>query len=858
MSKRPYPYQKRVAEALLRGQSVILQAPTGAGKTLAALWPFLHAQREEVSTPFPAQCIYSVPMRVLATQFFRDYSEIADSFRRRFTQPLDVRIQTGEIPTDPELTGDLIFATLDQTLSSLLGVPYSLSRRRANLNVGAVLGSYLVFDEFHLFPHEAAQTTLQLLQTVGRIAPFILMTATFSKTMLEEIGALLGAVVITVPDDEVRDIETRQGKVLRKERRYHVATAPLNVDAVLASHERRTLAVCNTVDRATILFDELIGRGCTSIPFEAWIPPEDFERLRHLTDQGKRQAHLRSLIERLQEHLFARPDENWVMLLHGRFERPHRQVKEELLQALWNPENLATGKVPRLIVVGTQVVEVGLDISAQVLHTEIAPAASVLQRAGRCARSPGEQGTVYLYPVPENKRGEPNYAPYGTSKIEKALCERSWEAFWERDGQVLHFAEEQEIINEAHTEADRALLQGMQEDKGRIWGRVADALTGHDASTRRDLIRKNIEGRTVIVYDASSGVTEENPFAYEGFSLHIGTLRGKLENLLELKEKHDLDWALRSVTSRQDVRDPEVPPAYQWLDIDNSDALEGTLLLAVNPRLVTYDAERGFRLGEASDGGYCSKKIAIRRQRPDYGGYRLESYDHHIARMRQVFERGPWQRRLQWIAYRLAQQEGNWHVPEGSLERAVRLAFALHDVGKLDVRWQAWAHAYQQEIGEPCPDVFMIAHTHYEQGNETHENAQKRASKRHPKPKTHAGEGADAGARILFEALDGRSYRYLYRAAYSAIARHHSPMLDSANGYALPPYAKNALAKALNAVGEPSWEAWSAKVKIKSKGKPELRNRLLPSPSEAGYLWWWVYFVIVRNLRLCDGASQEE
>ncbi len=32
----PYPFQRRVADLLLSGQNVILQAPTGAGKTFAA------------------------------------------------------------------------------------------------------------------------------------------------------------------------------------------------------------------------------------------------------------------------------------------------------------------------------------------------------------------------------------------------------------------------------------------------------------------------------------------------------------------------------------------------------------------------------------------------------------------------------------------------------------------------------------------------------------------------------------------------------------------------------------------------------------------------------------------------------
>ncbi len=66
-----------------------------------------------------------------------------------------LHFKTGEFAEDPEFTSDLIFTTIDQTLSSLLGVPYGLSQGQSNLNVGAILGSYLVFDEFHLYPEES-------------------------------------------------------------------------------------------------------------------------------------------------------------------------------------------------------------------------------------------------------------------------------------------------------------------------------------------------------------------------------------------------------------------------------------------------------------------------------------------------------------------------------------------------------------------------------------------------------------------------------------------------------------------------------------------------------------------------------
>ena len=118
-SFEPYPFQRRVADLLLSGRNVILQAPTGAGKTWAAKLPFYEARERGID--FPRRCLYSVPMRVLANQFLGD----AKSDRR----VARVDIQTGEHPEDPEFRADMTFATTDQVLSSFLLHPYSLSRR---------------------------------------------------------------------------------------------------------------------------------------------------------------------------------------------------------------------------------------------------------------------------------------------------------------------------------------------------------------------------------------------------------------------------------------------------------------------------------------------------------------------------------------------------------------------------------------------------------------------------------------------------------------------------------------------------------------------------------------------------------
>ena len=857
-----YPYQEQVKRLLLAGKSVALQAPTGSGKTRAALAPFIEAFFDLPDDAFPRQCLYSVPMRVLATQFEREIGELAARYARLHRRPLDVRIQTGERPEDPELMGDLVFATLDQVLSSALGVPYSLSAGRANVNVAAVLGSYLVFDEFHLFPREAAQTTLQLLRSLRDLTPFILMTATFSQTMLDGIAELLGAEMIALRPEEVEDIETAWGERPRKARRFHVVDQELTPQAVREAHVRRSLVVCNTVDRARDLYRRLVAEGYRPVPVTDAALEPIYRRLHQA--QGEEHQQLKEeAVAILRERLVGDPSAPWILLLHSRFERPHRQVKEALIQALWSKDAVQNDdRLPSLIVVATQVVEVGLDISSQVLHTEIAPAASVFQRAGRCARYPGEQGQVYVYRVPERGDGAPNYAPYGNSKAEIAICERTWEALRERDGTVIRFAEEQEAVNTAHGEADAAMLQAVREDEGRIWELITDAMVFGEARARPELIRR-VNSRTLIVYDAPDGLTEESPYRYEGFSLWHGTLRGKWEGLQALADELEVEWTLRYPVASEE-EESRVPVAYQWLDVTEAEQIGYSLLLAVHPRLVAYDAEQGFRLAEAGDGTYRSPEVVRgRKDRGEYG-YELESYTDHIRRMIRVFEGqrpafgepvgGALRRRLAWLSRRFSEIEGEGRLPPGLLERAVRLVIALHDVGKLDRRWQRWAAKYQEAIGEAAPP-FLVVHTHYDPANPVHKTARGKVK---GKPRSHAGEGAVAALPLLMKALNEGSHGKLFRAAVMAIARHHSSQAHNAEAFSLHPQAKDTVAEALAIAGGEEWRPWADWLVPQLRTPVDLEGRaFLGYPPEEHWRWWFLYFILARILRICDGLSQE-
>jgi CRISPR-associated endonuclease/helicase Cas3 len=110
----------------------------------------------------------------------------------------------------------------------------------------------------------------------------------------------------------------------------------------------------------------------------------------------------------LYELLKAQAGGTAVHLIHSRF-RPHeRQGWKPIL----SKENTSTR-----IIISTQVVEAGVDFSAQVLFTELAPWASLVQRFGRCARYPDEAGRVYWMDLPTDSEFA---RPYEREELERA------------------------------------------------------------------------------------------------------------------------------------------------------------------------------------------------------------------------------------------------------------------------------------------------------------------------------------------------------------------------------------------------------------------------------------------------------
>ena len=170
-------------------------------------------------------------------------------------------IQTGEYSEDVYFEKDMIFATIDQTLSNFLCFPLSLSQRQANINAGALIGSYLIFDEFHLLdPQLSMSTLIGIIKMLEGISRFCLMTATLTDKFLNFFNENLNFEIVSLenfPKDKenIKSIifnpnknNTLNEQIHKKE--IQVVNNTINVQNILREHKNKTIVICNRIETA--------------------------------------------------------------------------------------------------------------------------------------------------------------------------------------------------------------------------------------------------------------------------------------------------------------------------------------------------------------------------------------------------------------------------------------------------------------------------------------------------------------------------------------------------------------------------------------------------------------------------------
>lgn len=774
---KPHAFQLEVAERLFAGENVILSAPTGSGKTWTAVFPFLYAK--ECDLPFADRLIYLLPLRTLARTLYETVRQRVEALGL----PLSVTIQTGSQPEDPLFEGDIVFATIDQALSAYVGLSLSVGRSSANLVPGAFLGAYVVMDEVHLLEPDVSLATF--LDMVDRLKPysrFLAMTATVPADVLGEMGRRTGMVVRMVSGDEARAIPA----VGTVERRYEWAGVPLTAEEAVREHlgqhgVRKTLVIVNTVPRAQALY-----RGVRKV-------------------------------------LAARECKDEVLLLHSRFLPSDRAAKEaELLEALRDPDR-------SVLVVATQVIEVGLDISVPLLLTELCPANALLQRAGRCARYPGQHGRVRVYALPRDAQGREEVAPYAEAWAREAMV-RTKEYLETRCPFVADEQTTVELVNRAHGELDFRRLE-KAEARGRR-NDVNGALMSGEMARLRQLVR-DVDSVSVIVRRDPQAVDLSRQV--ERFSLPTSALRGLVARLGESAGR----WVHGLVAREEGDAD-----ILLWEPVTHPGSVAQHVLLCLHPDVAAYDADVGLVLGEPG-----AFETPDGPPKPELWhntfAYRRETYAEHVAEVRRLYRA---QAPCVAVAHkRLAAQLG---VAPEALEAWGELVAALHDVGKLtrEVAERFWRYQRERRGEEPTD---FLAHTDYDPRNPDDRAARARMGR-----VGHAVEGAYISqqmvcARVAQDLPDPDLARECADACLTAIARHHSAWArEIGRPFTLAKGAPQAAAKTLTGLGLQA----ATFVPYRRLEAERFAEHLILPHSRA----WPLYWYLVRRLRLADRQSQAE
>ncbi|GAA0986616.1 hypothetical protein GCM10009555_064410 [Acrocarpospora macrocephala] len=387
-ARAPYPYQVRLAQ---EGLPDLLRVPTGAGKTLAAVLPWLW-RTYELPEVTPRRLVYVLPLRTLVEQTAREVAGWLFNLGKRASHEPEGASDEDEVILQVLMGGAdrqddawqlapdkraILIGTQDMVLSRALMRGYAQTRARWPISYAFLhADTQWVLDETQLLgPALPTSAQLQgLRDKLGTAAPTrsMWMSATLAEDGLSTVDHDVSSLrtVELSAEDRTGPLAKRL-KATRTIERLDLPADSKSYPAALARAliERhrpgtRTIAVLNTVERATAV--------C--------------EAVRKTDPQAD------------------------VVLIHSRFRPSERKTLMDLVTADPPP----AGR----IVISTQVLEAGVDITSRTLFTEVAPWSSIVQRAGRCNRGGEYIMACLLWGRPP--KGRDPAAPYQEDDVQAA------------------------------------------------------------------------------------------------------------------------------------------------------------------------------------------------------------------------------------------------------------------------------------------------------------------------------------------------------------------------------------------------------------------------------------------------------
>ena len=368
------PYQERYGNDPV--SPTLLVVPTGLGKSDAVLAPWLYAKASGATAP--TRLLIVLPRQNLTAQTAKNARERCKAAGLENQVPV-LELMGGSGDNRETLRPDcptIIVATQDLYFSRALNRGYA--RRAPRWPIDFALYNQdclIVLDEIQLMD-DALATSTQLAAFRDRWgifgnAPTVWMSATVNPAWLRTIDFVAHPREIRLEaDDLAKEIVTK---------RFH---APKSLAPAPES--------CRTPD------------GCATFAFERHQP-------------GTRTLVMANTVPRAREIFAAlRTTFPATVLLHSRFRPCDRKDSAKLLSDSIGPDGQ--------IVVSTQVLEAGVDITSRLLITDVAPWGSMVQRFGRVNRYGDDVSPeIWWVDQPGYSKKKDSTAPYSPEEIRRAI-----------------------------------------------------------------------------------------------------------------------------------------------------------------------------------------------------------------------------------------------------------------------------------------------------------------------------------------------------------------------------------------------------------------------------------------------------
>ena len=659
----PYPYQERLATRAEMPH--LLSVPTGVGKTAAAVLSWLYRRRfasAEIRQSTPRRLVYCLPMRTLveqthdATSTWLQNMELADVDNGGVGLHLLMGgADDGRWYEHPERDAILI-GTQDMLLSRALNRGYGMSQYAWPVQFALLNNDcQWVLDETQLMGVG--------LTTSAQLAGLRKKLQTFGNCWTMWMSATLDVATLATVDHPLPDSREWTAESIQRNDREQVAH--LLTVAKPCQQANISLTPDTKKTYATTIAQNIVQSHANATLTLVVV---------------NRVARAQDVFKSLRKQLHSQDDAPELQLIHSRFRAHDRNVMQAA--ALDETTIPSSGR----IIVATQAIEAGVDISATTLFTELAPWSSLVQRFGRCNRrgkcgcdgQPAAQ--IYWIDIDTTdpkKAIEPAlpYAPEAFVRARKCLAGMQDVGFEslevvrsDEPDAIPHVIRRKDLLDLFDTTPD---LSGNDLDVSRY---IRD---NHDTDVQVywrdwDVKDKQLKGLPPDPAVKSDNVEFAAPVRDELCSVSVAALRGKTGFI---KKAADKDWRCYAWNSLD----------RQW-NVVRPDAVRPGMMLLFHANAGGYDADIGWT-GDA-------KHSPVSDCRPDDGQLPDAMDDEYPVG--NAIEIAQHLQDVGGAADELCQSLNGLYgtVP---LDEVVRAAW-WHDVGKAHAAFQGAIHAASERL----------------------------------------------------------------------------------------------------------------------------------------------------------------